>query len=157
MPHRVLPLLAATMLLAGCGADEGPPKVTFAVGEASVVAGPTQYCDLALTDCRNDAAAPVQLRVAPGSPLRIEVPDEIAETPWQVIFTYRDSAGAQTDGRSSVLAPNEHSDYALELPAPTDRLLTAQVQQYGPPPQENEQTGEIEFPIRASWVLTATP
>ena len=33
------------------------------------------------------------------------------------------------------------------------RLITAQVQQYGPPPVVNPETGEVEFPIRSSWVL----
>ena len=55
-----------------------------------------------------------------------------------------------------MLAPDQHPDYTLQLPAATDALVTAQVQQYGPPPQANAETGEIEFPIRASWVLNAT-
>ena len=50
---------------------------------------------------------------------------------------------------------NAQHTYTLQLPGPTDRLLGAQVQQYGPPPQANPETGELEFPIRASWVLTA--
>jgi hypothetical protein len=81
------------------------------------------------------------------------VPEEIAETPWQVVFTYRDRTGGQTDGRSPVFGADKQSDYTLQLPDPSDRLITAQVQQYGPPPQANPETGEIEFPIRASWVV----
>jgi hypothetical protein len=30
------------------------------------------------------------------------------------------------------------------------------VQQFGPAPQLNEDTGELEFPVRGSWVLNAT-
>ena len=82
------------------------------------------------------------------------MPDEISSTPWQVVFTYRSANGSQTDGRSPVLTPDQHPDYTLQLPAATDALVTAEVQQYGPPPQANTETGEIEFPIRASWVLT---
>ena len=87
--------------------------------------------------------------------LKVTVPAEISSAPWQVVFTYRSANGSQTDGRSPVLAPDKHLDYTLQLPAPTDALVTAQVQQYGPPPQANAETGEIEFPIRASWVLNA--
>ena len=130
--------------------------MTFGAGSQSVVAGPTQYCNLEFTDCRNDAAAPVDLPVPPGTALQVQVPDDIAETPWQVVFTYRDTAGAQADGRSPVFAAGERREYPLQLPDPGDRLLTAQVQQYGPPPEANPETGEIEFPIRASWVLRAT-
>jgi hypothetical protein len=146
--------VAALLLVAACSSSQPPPQVTFAAGQASVVARPAQYCDLKLTDCTGDPAAPVVLTVPVGTPLKVTVPHEIAATPWQVVFSYRDAGGAQTDGRSPVFAPNAQSDYTLELPAPEDRLVGAQVQQFGPPPQANAETGEIEFPIRASWVLS---
>ena len=75
-----------------------------------------------------------------------------------MVFSYRDAAGAQIDERSPRVPRGRSSATTTpwQLPAPTDRLLTAQVQQYGPPPQPNPETGEIEFPIRASWVLNAT-
>jgi hypothetical protein len=152
---RLVPLpVAALLLVAACSSSQPPPQVTFAAGQASVVARPAQYCDLKLTDCTGDPAAPVVLTVPVGTPLKVTVPHEIAATPWQVVFSYRDAGGAQTDGRSPVFAPNAQSDYTLELPAPEDRLVGAQVQQFGPPPQANAETGEIEFPIRASWVLS---
>ena len=154
MLRRLLPVAAAVLLFAGCGSDE-PPAVTFAVGDTSVTAGPTQYCDMALTECTGDPAAPVELAVPAGTPVQVTVPDAIAQTPWQVVFSYRDAGGAQADQRSPVFAPDERSIWTLELATPADRLLTAQVQQYGPPPQINPDTGEVEFPIRASWVLTA--
>jgi len=127
--------------------------VTFAAGAASVVAKPTQYCDLKLQDCQSDANAPVRLAVPAGTALKVSVPAEISSTPWQVVFTYRSADGSQTDGRSPVLTPDQHPDYTLRLPAATDALVTAEVQQYGPPPQANAATGELEFPIRATWVL----
>ena len=151
--RRRLVLAAVALLAAGCGSGT-PPEVTFAAAGTSVAARPTQYCDLKLTDCTGDPAAPVVLTVPVGTPLKVTVPHEIAATPWQVVFSYRDAGGAQTDGRSPVFAPNAQSDYTLELPAPEDRLVGAQVQQFGPPPQANAETGEIEFPIRASWVLS---
>jgi hypothetical protein len=147
-------LLAAVLLLtAGCGTDE-PPEITFTAAGASVTARPTQYCDLKLTDCTDDAAAPVQLAVPAGTPLQVAVPDGVSEAPWHVVFTYRNGGGEQVDARSPLFPAKERDDYTLELPAPTDRLLTAQVQQFGPAPQINEDTGEIEFPVRGSWVLT---
>jgi Protein of unknown function (DUF2771) len=152
--RRLLPVLVTALVVAGCGSS-APPDVTFAAGTVNVVAKPTQYCDIDLTNCSSDAAAPVELAVPSGTPLQVTVPDAIASTPWQVVFTYRDGTGAQTDGRSPVFAVNAQHAYSLELPGPTDRLLGAQVQQYGPPPQANPDTGELEFPIRASWVLTA--
>jgi len=153
--RRLVLLCASAALLAGCGSG-APPEVTFAAGAASVVAKPTQYCDLKLQDCQSDANAPVRLAVPAGTALKVSVPAEISSTPWQVVFTYRSANGSQTDGRSPVLTPDQHRDYTLQLPAPTDALVPAEVQQYGPPPQANTETGEIEFPIRATWVLTST-
>jgi hypothetical protein len=156
VPRRLLAAPVAALLLAGCGATEPPPpQVTFTAGAASIVARPAQYCDVALTQCLTDVAAPVRLAVPPGTPVQVTVPPEIAQTPWQVVFSYADAAGTPTDERSPVFAPDSRSDWTLQLSAAEDRLLTAEVQQYGPPPQPNPQTGEMEFPIRASWVLNA--
>jgi len=153
--RRLAVLTALAALLAGCGGSE-PPEVTFTAGPASAVAKPTQFCDLHLQNCQSDVNAPVRLAVPAGTALKVTVPSEISSAPWQVVFTYRSANGSRTDGRSPVLAPDQHPDYTLQLPAATDALVTAQVQQYGPPPQANAETGEIEFPIRASWVLNAT-
>ncbi|MGE3285258.1 MAG: DUF2771 family protein [Pseudonocardia sp.] len=140
------------MAVPACGLG-GPPQVTFDIGEQEATVGPARYCDLQLTECDDDATAPVRLEVPPGTSVRVAVPGEIAQTPWHVVFRYRSANGEQVDGRTPVFAPDERSDYVLELPAPTDQLLTAQVQQFGPPPQSGAD-GEVEFPIRASWVLT---
>ena len=154
--RRVVLLCALAALLAGCGGGSAPPEVTFAAGATSVVAKPTQYCDVKLQDCQSDANAPVRLAVPAGTALKVTVPEEISSTPWQVVFTYRSANGSRTDGRSPVLTPDRHPDYTLQLPAATDALVTAEVQQYGPPPQPNTETGEIEFPIRATWVLNTS-
>lgn len=150
---RLLPVLGAVAVLAGCAAAP-PPQVTFTAGRTSVSARPTQFCDLQLQNC--EANAPVQLVVPVGTELVVAVPKEVSTTPWQVVFTYRSVDGTETDGRSPVLAPGSHPGYTLVLPTATDRLLMAQVQEYGPAPQANRETGGLDFPTRASWVLIAT-
>ncbi|WP_300017998.1 DUF2771 family protein [Pseudonocardia sp.] len=153
MLRRLALTALALVLVAGCGAGD-PPEVTFAAGGAEVVATPTQYCEDDFVTCRNDPAAPVDLAVPAGTPLVVTVPDRIADTPWQVVFTYRTAAGEPVDERTGVFSPQERQSYTLELPDPQAELVTAQVQQFGPPPQLDD-AGEIVFPIRASWVLTA--
>jgi hypothetical protein len=151
--RRVLPvLLVCGGLLAGCGSD-APPRVTFTVGGQAHTAAPTQWCDLELTDCTGDAAAQVHLAVPAGTPVQIGVPDDVASAPWHVVFSYRGPDGRQVDARSPVFAPGAQHDYALVLPEGSDQLLTAQVQQFGPAPTTDPQTGEIQFPVRGSWVL----
>ncbi len=152
--RRRLTLAAVALLAAGCGND-APPQVTFTAADASVTAKPAQYCDLKLTECADDAAAAVALAVPAGTPLRVAVPDGVAEAPWHVVFSYRNEGGEQVDARSPLFPADQQHEYTLTLPAPTDRLVTAQVQQFGPAPQMNEGTGELEFPVRGSWVLTA--
>lgn len=153
--RRPLALAAVALLVAGCGSDT-PPEVTFTAAGSSVTARPTQYCDLKLTDCAADEAAPVRLAVPAGTALEVTVPDGVAEAPWHVVFSYRNAAGELVDARSPLFPADQQQEYTLTLPTPTDRLVTAQVQQFGPAPQINEGTGEIEFPVRGSWVLTAT-
>ncbi len=146
---RALLAVAVLLLAAGCGTE---PQVTFAVGDTTVTARPARYCDIRLTECTDDGAAAVQLAVPAAAPLRVSVPDDIAEAPWHVVFRYRDGAGQEVGARSPVLADRQR-DWTLTLPEPADRLVTAEVQQFGPAPKINEQTGEVEFPVRASWVL----
>jgi Protein of unknown function (DUF2771)/Protein of unknown function (DUF3558) len=131
------------------------PEVIFAAGGASVTARPVQYCDLEFTDCRADAAAPVRLALPVGAPLQVTVPDSVSEAPWTVVFSYRSASAEQLEGRSELFPAKQRNQYTLQLPAPTDSLLTAQVQQFGPA-QANPQTGELEFPVRGSWVLTTS-
>ena len=154
MLRRTALALVAALPLAGCGG--GAPEVVFTAGEASVPARPAQYCDLQLTECNDDPTAPVVLAVPPGTPLRVEVSGEIAEAPWHVAFSYINAAGVQVDARSALFRPDERTEYVLELPAPGDRLRTAQVQQFGPAPQTDAATGEVQFPVRGTWVLTTS-
>jgi hypothetical protein len=147
----VAALLLPALVLVGCAS--GPPEVTFAAGGSTVTAGPAQYCDLRLTECTDDAGAPVEMAVPSGTPLEVSVPTEVAEAPWHVVFSYRNAAGEEVDARSPLFAAEQRADYVLELPDPADQLVTAQVQQFGPPPQADPGSGEIAFPIRGSWVL----
>lgn len=157
MPRRLVRAAAAAAVLlfaAGCGSSA--PKVTFTAAGSTVTAAPTQYCDIKLGDCSADAAAGVQIAVPAGTPLQVAVPDDLAQAPWHVVFSYVDGTGQQVDARSPVFSAKQR-DFTLTLPQPVDRLLTAQVQQFGPAPQINRQTGEVEFPVRGSWVLTTPP
>ena len=152
--RRCLPLIAvAVVAAAGCGSDD-PPEVTFAAGGASVTAKPAQYCDVRLTECQDDAAAAVRLAVPAGTALQVTVPDGVSEAPWHIVFSYRSASGEQVDARSPLFGADERDEYTLALPAPTDALVTAQVQQFGARPAINPDSGEVEFPVRASWVLT---
>jgi Protein of unknown function (DUF2771) len=146
--------LAALALVAGCGSGSGKPQVTFTVGGQDRTVGPAQFCDLKLSDCSQDATAQVKITVPPGTPIGITVPDEVSGAPWHVVFAYTGPDG-RTEGRSPVFAPQAQKSYTLTLPDPADRLETAQVQLFGPAPTQDPQTGEIEFPVRGTWLLVS--
>ena len=120
--RRLVVLTALAALLAGCGGSATPPEVTFTAGPASAVAKPTQFCTcickiVRVTRMRGAARRPR------GTALKVTVPSESSSAPWQVVFTYR-SATAADPTASPVLAPDQHPDYTLQLPAATDALIT---------------------------------
>lgn len=145
-------LLALAALSTACGGDDPPPQVTFAAQGATVVARPTQHCDVSVQNCTADPQAAVVLRVPAGTPLDITVPSQIGETPWLVVFGYRSKAGEKVSARSDLFASNERTAYTLTLPEPEDQLETVEVQQISGtfiPGQEG-----VEFPTRGTWVLS---
>ncbi|MDN5915447.1 MAG: DUF2771 domain-containing protein [Pseudonocardia sp.] len=143
----------AALVLAGCGTS-APPNVTFDVAGNSLTAAPTQFCDNKLENCSDDANARLTAPVPPGTPVTITVPEEVSSAPWQVAFAYIGPDGkTRTDGRSPIAAPGERTEYTLTLPDPADRLVTAQVQLFGPAPVADPASGQITYPVRATWVL----
>jgi hypothetical protein len=113
-------LVAGLLAALATGCSSAPPEVTFAAGAATVQAGPTQYCELDLSECA-EPGAPVELAVPAGTPVRITVPDEVAETPWHVVFSYRDDAGQQVDERSRLFPPDAGRDYTVAAAHPVGR------------------------------------
>lgn len=153
MRRSLLLLLGTLFLIAGCGS--GDPQVTWAVGDQESTVGPAQFCDIRLRDCTNDDQARATLPVPAGTAVEISVPSEVSEAPWSVVFAYAGPDGAQTTGRSPVFAPEAQESYTLTLPEPGDTLQTAQVQLLGVAPVANPDSGELEFPTRATWLLVA--
>ena len=139
----------AAAALAGCG-QPPPPEVTFTVDDRSARIGPIRHCDIELTECEEDDSAVAVLSVPAGRPVRISVPDSIADTPWQVVFRYRTGA-EQAGGRSEVFGAGGRQEYTLRVPE-GGTLVSLEVQQYGAPDLAG---GEPSFQIRAAWVLVA--
>lgn len=145
-------LAVAAVLLAGCGGTA--PTVTFDVAGTALTAAPTQFCDNRLENCSEDQNARVTAQVAPGTPVRITVPEQVSSGPWQVVYAFtRGDDPEPVQQRSEISAPGSRTEFTLSLPEETDRLVTAQVQLFGPAPAIDPQTQDLEFPIRATWVL----
>ena len=149
-------LAVAGIALAGCSAPSEPQVTFYSHGEA-VAVDPARYCDANGENCAPPPADPVgELEVPADAPLQISVPEEVATTPWQVAFIYRNAQGEEFDGRSSVFAPNQRHSYTLRLPPDGKQLEHVEVQQFSavltPGPG-----GGVNFGIGGSWVLDAQP
>nr|WP_255426985.1 DUF2771 family protein [Pseudonocardia sp. C8] len=139
-------------MLAGCGG--APPTVTFDVAGTALTAAPTQFCDNRMENCTDDPNARVTADVAPGTPIRITVPEEVSSGPWQVAYAYtRPGSPEPIQQRSEIATPGSRTELTLTLPSATDRLVTAQVQLFGPAPAIDPASLRMEFPVRATWVL----
>lgn len=145
-------LAVAAVLVAGCGTSR--PTVTFDVDGAPLTAAPTQFCDNRMENCSDEPNARVTANVPPGTPIRITVPEDVSAGPWQVAYAFtRGDDPTPIEQRSDVAAPGSRGEYTLILPSETDRLVTAQVQLFGAAPAIDPGTEELEFPVRATWVL----
>ncbi len=154
--RRVL-LLLPLLVVAACSLGPKPPPpptpaVTFIAATHSVTTHAAQFCDVKVTMCTPDPTAQAVLRVPPGSPLTVVVPPEVSAAPWQIVFAYHAPGGARTEARTAVFPPGSTGSYTLVLPAPTDQLETAEVQQYGA--AMTSTPNGTQFATRGTWVLS---
>lgn len=155
------PVLAAALLVvAGCSAEPAPPpppRVDFAVAADKVTARPFLYCDIQVNDCRRDTAAQVTLKVAPGTPVLVRVPKEVADTPWSVVIQYRTAAGEQQAPETvATFGPGRSAEFEALPPGAGDQLQTVEVKQAGAKLVRGE-TGEPEPVARGVWSAQVEP
>ena len=148
----VVVTVVVVLIVRATAGPSSPGDVTFAAGGASASVGASQFCDVQVTECGDDPEATAVLRVPPNTPLTVTVPEEVVGTPWQLAFTFRDTAGALQQGRSPVFAPGTTPNFTLVLPAATDQLESAEVQQYGA--RISQGPNGLEFATRSTWVLS---
>lgn len=133
---RTLVPLAAVLLVAGCSSQPepqaAPPSVDFTVASGKVSAKPFLYCDIDLKDCKRDTAAQVTLTVAPGTPVEVRVPKEVADTPWSVVIQYRTAAGVDKEPETvATFGPGKQDSFTAKAPGASDQLRTVEVKQAG--------------------------
>jgi len=154
------PAVVTVLVLAVAGCSERPPPppppptIDFTADAENVTAKPFMYCDISVTDCKRDNAAQVELTVAPGTAVRVTVPDEVAETPWSVVIQYVTAAGEQKDPETvAAFAPNGATTFDALPPGPGDQLQTVEVKQAGAKLMADE-TGQQEPVARGVWSVS---
>jgi hypothetical protein len=131
-----LVLAAALLLAAGCSAEPAPPppppRVDFTVADAKVTAEPFLYCDVEIGDCKRDTTAQVTLKAAPGAPVSVRVPKEVADTPWSVVIQYRTAKGELKQPETvATFGPGKENSFEAKAPGAGDQLQIIEVKQAG--------------------------
>lgn len=148
------------LVLTGCSRGEPPtpdPKIEFEVDGTRVSADPFLYCDIEVNDCKRDNTAQVSLTVAPGTPVRVRVPEEVAATPWSVVIQYRTGAGEQMPPETvATFAPGRTRTFDAVPPGEGDQLQTVEVKQAGAKLVRDEQ-GEPAAVSRGVWSAQIEP
>lgn len=102
------------LALAGCEAP--PPTITWYGNGTAVNAGPALYCELtaeAAPACTETDGPTARLALEPGDPLQVNIPGEIAEQPWVLVWNYSDSASTGVSERSPVSTDGHTLSYVI--------------------------------------------
>jgi uncharacterized protein DUF2771 len=74
----------------------------------------------------------VKLKAAPGTPIEVRVPKEVADTPWSVVIQYRTAAGVEQEPQTvATFGPGKQDSFAAKAPGARDQLQTVEVKQAG--------------------------
>lgn len=150
-------LAAAAVLLTGCTVPR--PVVTFYGNRTAVNADAALWCDadaktLTLScPAGEDVGKEAHLTLAAGQPLQINVPTEIGDTPWVVVFEYTDRAGKAQTGRTEIFTDNRLS-YTLPSLGGGVQLTRVEIQSGLVPALDS--TGATVFGATRTWVLVVT-
>lgn len=155
----VLLAMAITAALAGCSAGSSVTEVTVSAGPTKVVlpaalscVSPSGATALSCAGGDNDHAAP-HLALAPGTPLTVQVPTSVGNTPWVIVLSYIDASGAPQGDRTAVFPPKKQYSYHL-TPPPGAQLTRLEVQSLTAAPGPD---GGVDFPAVGTWVLLVDP
>ncbi|HVV19820.1 MAG TPA: DUF2771 family protein [Pseudonocardiaceae bacterium] len=153
--RRVLFALVAVGGLIGLSACSVPnPDITFYSSGRSVTAAPIQYCDVREEHCAADGSAAASLTVIPGQPVQISVPQEVANTPWQVGARFRDASGSEYASCSPLFSVGQRYAYTVYAPHAGDQLVLIEIYQSSGTLAMTPDN-QVYMPIRGTWVLTA--
>lgn len=146
------------LLLTGCTSPR--PEVTFFGQRTAVTAEAAFWCDVnaaALTVAcppSPDTGKQAHLTLGPARPLQINVPSEIADGPWLVVYQYRDAAGAPQNGRTQLFSDGRLA-YTLPSFGPGTQLTRVEVQAGFVPTLDAG--GVTSISASHTWVLVVDP
>ena len=151
-------LAAVALSLTSCTAPH--PTVTFFGDRAAVTVEPELWCDVNTTALTVTCPAPPDtandghLAMHANQQLQINVPGDVANAPWLVVFEYVDSAGKAQNGRSAVITDGRLS-YTLPSLGAGVQLTRVEVQSGLVPTQAAD--GSTKITVPRTWVVVISP
>lgn len=155
-PYTLLLVVCATLIaLVACSSGPDVDDVTVTAGGQDIVIPAALMCyqpgeneDLRCAGGEVSDTTP-RISLEAGSPIQVQVPQQVGSMPWLVLFAYTDSEGVEQGERSQLFEANTTWEYEItpEIGAELTRL---EVQTLTAAPGA---AGGVEFPVVGSWVL----
>ncbi|OJV23224.1 MAG: hypothetical protein BGO26_09925 [Actinobacteria bacterium 69-20] len=160
LPRPIMALAIVLLVaLSACAGGGDVTQVTVTAGPATIALPAALSCvsprgatTLSCAGGDNDKTAP-HLALAPGTPLTVQVPTAVGNTPWVIVFSYVDAQGKQQGDRTAVFPPKKQFSYRLTPPSGA-QMTRLEVQSLTAAPGPD---GGVEFPAVGSWVLIIDP
>jgi len=150
-------LLAATTLalvlsVASCSAPR--PAVTFYGNRTAVDVQPFGWCDKEVTQCPVDPAQIGVLAMAANQPLQVNVPAEVGDTVWRVLWASKGGNAVAASGASNFFTDRRLA-YTIPALGPGEILTKVEVQ--AGIIAFTAADGTQQFGVTSSWELMVQP
>lgn len=142
---------AVGLLLSSCTVPR--PVVTFYGNRTSVAVQAYQWCRSDLTSCSLDKGQVSRITMQSDQPLLINVPTEISDTIWRVIWVFQDATKKVTTGTSPYFTDNRLT-YRIPSFGTGVILQTVEVQSLI---AGTDTAGRLSFAVTSSWDLLVVP
>lgn len=144
-------LAAAALLVSSCTVPR--PEITFYGNRTAVRVQAYQWCR-DLTTCTLDRSNVRRLTMQPNQPLQVNVPSEIADSIWRVIWTFQDVKTSKVTSGGSPYFTDKRLSFTIP-PFGTGQILqTVELQRLIAGTDAN---GNVGFAVTSSWDLIIVP
>ena len=144
-------LAAVALVITGCTVPR--PQVTFYGNRTSVAVQAYGWCT-DLTTCTLDKGNVARLTMQPNQPLQVNVPTEIGDSIWRVIWTFEDTKTKKVTSGSSPYFTDKRLSFRIPAFGTGQLLQTVELQRLL---AGTDTDGNVGFAVTSSWDLIVVP